>query len=202
MDGTFMKRIRIWLAVGLSVIALINAKAQSTAATNAPATGQLAELARLAATAYGEDELPARLCNLLWPNSGNHKYPVRKFSMPSGHDQRLFCLRTNNQDIIIVHTIETKPDENTKRRKEFYYRTTAKGDLVLAVSVSFEFEIDELDNETIRKLTSETYGDVSGDGKKPLPITADMLAKFEAEKKYWLGLEKKIRKLGRGKKED
>ncbi|HZQ48193.1 MAG TPA: hypothetical protein VFC07_14350 [Verrucomicrobiae bacterium] len=199
-----MKRIRKLLAAGLSLMVLItqanHAAAQSANPTNAPATGPLAGLAQLAMSARGEDQLPAKLCSLLWPNSGNHKYAVRKYSMPTGREQRFFCLRTNNQDIVIVHAVETKPDEQTKKRKEWYYRTTAKGELILALSVLFEFEIDDQDNDILKKLTYQTYGEVSGDGKKPLAITDEVRAKFEVEKKYWLGLEKKIRKLAKAQK--
>jgi len=204
--GKKMKRILNFLAAGLSLMAIFaqvnNASAQSASATNVPVTGQLAGLAQLARNAGAEDELPARLCGVLWPNSGKHNYTVKKFSMPTKQEERLFCVRTNNQDIVLVNAVETKPNEDTKKRKEIYYRTTVKGDLVLAVSVNFDFTIDDVDNELLKKVTFTTYGDVSGDGSKPLAITADVRAKFEAEKKYWLGLEKKLGKKGRNKKAD
>lgn len=179
-----------------------SAGATNAVATKAPATGPLAGLAQLAMKTQDENELPTKLCGLLWPNSGNHKYAIRKFSMPTGGEERLFCLRTDNQDILLTHRVETKPDESTKKRREIYYRTTAKGELVLAVVVRFEFTIDDVDNEILKKATYETYGEVSGDGKKPLAITADLLARFEAEKKYWLGLHKKLGKMVRDGKFD
>ncbi len=179
-----------------------SASTTNTVATNAPVTGQLGGLAQLAMKTHDEDKLPAKLCGWLWPNSGNHKYAVKKFSMPTRDEERLFCLRTDNQDVVLMHRVETKPDENTKKRKEIYYRTTARGDLVLALVVRFEFNIDDVDNEILKKVTYETYGEVSGDGKKPLAITADLRTQFEAEKKYWLGMQKKLGKKGRAAKAD
>jgi hypothetical protein len=211
IGGKKMKIIRNFLTVGLSMIAFLallnDAAAQSASATNAvvtnaPVTGPLAGLVQLAIKNHTEDELPAKLCGLLWPNSGNHKYFVKKFALPIEHEQRIFCLRTDNQDIVLVHTYETKPDEQSKKRKEYYYRTTAKGDLALAVIARFEFTIDDVDNELLKKVTYETYGEVSGDGKKPLAITDDIRADFEAEKKLWLKSQKKLGKKARALKTD
>lgn len=201
-----MKRLQIFLTVGLGLVAILvranDAAPQLAGTTNLPPTGQLAGLAQLAMKTEAEDELPAKLCGLLWPSSGNHKYSVKKFSMPTHEAERIFCVRTNNQDIVLVDAMETKPNEDTKKRKEIYYRTTAKGDLVLALIVRFEFNIDDVDNELLKKVTYETYGEVSGDGKKPLAITDDLRAKFEAEKKFWLGLQKKLGKKRRTRKDD
>ncbi|HEY3915000.1 MAG TPA: hypothetical protein VGN61_10985 [Verrucomicrobiae bacterium] len=206
-----MKRIRNFLAAGLGLMAILaqvndaaaqTASATNAVATNAPLTGQLAGLAQMAMKIHAEEGLPTKLCGLLWPNSGNHKYSIKKFSMPTRDEERLFCLRTDNQDVVLTHRVETKPDEDTKKRKEVYYRTTAKGDLVLAVVVRFEFNIDDVDNEILKKVTYETFGAVSGDGKKPLAIDDNIRANFEAEKKYWLKSQKKLGKMVRAGKAD
>lgn len=206
-----MKRIRNFLAAGLGMIAILaqanvaaaqTASATNAVATNAPLTGQLARLAQLAVKVHDADELPAKLSSLLWPNSGSHKYSVKRFSMPAEDGERLFCVRTDNQDLVLTRRVETKPDENTKKRKEVYYRTTAKGDLVLVVIARFEFNIDDVDNEILKKVTYETFGEVSGDGKKPLAIDDDIRANFEAEKKIWLKSQKKLGKMVRAGKLD
>lgn len=171
-----------------------NGAAQSANGTNAPITGQLAGLTQLAMNVHTQDELPAKLCGMLWPKSGSHKYSIKKFSTTADGVQRLFCLRTDNQELVLIHRVETKPSEDTKNREEFYYRTTAKGDLVLALSAVFEFTIDDVDNELLKKVTYETYGEVSGDGKKPFAMTSTIKADFEVEKKYWLKTQKKLAK--------
>jgi hypothetical protein len=198
IGGKKMRQIRNLLAAGLGVIAILAqtnmASAQSANGTNAPVTGQLAGLTQLAMDIHAEDELPAKLCGMLWPKSGSHKFSIKKFTTSTGDGQRLFCLRIDNQDVVLLRRVETKPSEDTKNREEFYYRTTAKGDLVLALTAAFEFTIDDVDNEIFKKVTYETYGEVSGDGKKPFAMTATIKADFEAEKKYWLKMQKKLAK--------
>jgi hypothetical protein len=123
--------------------------------------------------------------------------------MPGKHadEERMFCLRRETQDIVLGRFTVDKPDSESKVREEFYYRTTVQGDLVLALTATFQFTIDDVDNELLKKVTWQTYGEVAGDGTKPLPITPDLKAEFEAEKKLWLAVEKKLSKQRRAKKE-
>lgn len=197
-----MKEIRTLLALWLGVMALlitgVNSPAQSTNnGTNTPAlTGQFAELAKLALKSDEGGALPAKLSGLLWPDAAKHSYKVQKLSMPDKSGERFFLLRTDNHDLVLVHRTENQPDENTKYRREFYYRATMGGELVLALSAKFRFEIDDVDNELLKDLKFQPYG---GGGTNSQPMTSDVQKKFETEKKYWLGVQKKIAKTLRRK---
>jgi hypothetical protein len=198
-----MKKIRtlaaLWLGVMALLIAGVNSPAQSAnTSTNTPAlTGQFAELARLALKSDEAGALPAKLSGLLWPDAAKHSYKVQKLSMPDKAGERFFLLRTDNHhDVVLVHRTENQPNETTKYRKDFYYRATMGGDLVLALSAKFRFEIDDVDNELLKDLTFQPYG---GGGTNSQPMTSDVQKKFETEKKYWLGVQKKLAKTLRRK---
>ena len=183
----------------LTVFVTFSVRAQPPAvATNAPVAGPLAGLVRLAMKLGIEDDLPARLSGLLWPGPGaSQKCAVKKISLAAKGGGRFFILRTDNQNIVLLHFTETKPDNDSRIRREFYYCTTSQGDLALALSATFQFAKDDVDNELLKKVTWQTYGTAAGDGSKPLPITADIRTQFEAEKKIWLGQENQLKKLER-----
>ncbi len=195
-----MKRKLKLVAAGLSLLAILiatsRAQSQPANTTNAPApTGQFAELARLAMKSEEGGTLPVKLSGLLWPDAAKHAYKIKKISMPgkNEHEERFFFFRADSQDVVLVHRTETKK-EDTEYRKEFYYRATINGDLALVLSATFHFEIDDVDNELLKDMSFETYGEKSGESHKPLPITKELRDKFEIEKKYWLGIQKKLAK--------
>jgi hypothetical protein len=207
MAKTKIKELRSFLAVGFSTLSLLiattGAQAQSTnktdkseSETNAPFIGPFAGLAKLAIVSDDDRKLPAKLTSILWPDAAKLKYKVKKLSMPvSEREERLFCLRTDSRDVVMMHRTDTQPDENTKYRRENYYLAGTNGDLVLALSVKFRFEIDDVDNELLRDVKLQTYGGTAVvEGQKPEPITKDIKSRYEAEKKYWLGMQKKLAK--------
>ena len=79
-------------------------------------------------------------------------------------------------------------------RREYYYRANAKGGLALALTATFQFTITDVDDDVLKNVTSQTYGETAGDGTQPLAITPEIKAKFETEKKFWLKLEKSLKK--------
>lgn len=200
-----MKALRVFLTVGLGTLALFiaasGAQAQSTnktdkseSETNAPFIGPFAGLDKLAMVSEDDKKLPVKLASVLWPEPAKLKYKVKKLSMPvSEREERMFGLRTDNRDVVMMHRTDTQPDENTKYRREYYYLAGTNGDLRLALSVKFRFEIDDVENELLRDVNLQIYGGATVvDGQKPEPITKDIQSKFEAEKKYWLKMQKKV----------
>lgn len=207
MAKTKTKELRQFLVVGFSALVLLlgatGTPAQSTnktdkgeSETNAPFVGPFAGLAKLAMAADDDRKLPTKLTSILWPNAAKLKYKVKKLSMPvSEHEERLFCLRTDNRDVVMMHRTDTQPDENTKYRREYYYLAGSNGDLMLALTVKFRFEIDDVDNDILKDVNLQTYGGTTVvDGQKPESITKDIRSKYEAEKKYWLSTQKKVAK--------
>jgi len=98
---------------------------------------------------------------------------------------------------VLMRRTETKPQDEAKTRTDFYYRTDPNGELALALKATFHFTLDELDEEHLKRVTWETFGAVSGDASPPLPITPEITAQFQAEKKYWLAQQKKLQKMKR-----
>jgi hypothetical protein len=196
-----MKKILlVYIAVfSATLFANFTSRAQDT---NFPA-GKLAGVAHSISIVGLDDDLPAKLCVLLWPEGGQKqkKLEIKKMSSPAKDEGRVFILRPDNHSIVLMHYTESKNADDTKSRKETYYRTTSQGDLTLALTANFQFTLDELEGEHLKKVTWQTYGQTSGDGSKPRPIDSDMQGKFEAEKKFWLGMEKKLKKMEKKKPE-
>jgi hypothetical protein len=171
---------------------------QTAADTNATVKGPLTGLEEATMKVGFQDKMPAKLCGLLWPASGTNqqRYEVKKVAV-QGKDEtekRILITRMDNHDIILAHFTETKPGEDSKIRRERYYRTNAKGDLVLALKATFQFTITDVDNDVLKNVTCETYGEMAGDGSAPLPITPEIKAQFMAERKFWLKAQKSLKK--------
>ena len=163
------------------------------------ATGPLAGLEQATTKVGFDDQMPAKLSGLLWPaaDTGNKKCAVKKISVEgtSEDDKRMLIVRMDNGDIVFAHTTVSKPKADAKLRREYYYRANAKGGLELALTATFQFEITDVDDDVLKNVTSETYGGTAGYGGKPLAITSEVKAKFEAEKKFWLKQEKSLKKM-------
>jgi hypothetical protein len=185
----------VWAAMFATPVASFGQEA--SVHTNAIPTGPLARLDWLATKRGIEDELPANLAGLLWPDKGNGKQKcgVKKILIPGKHEGegRVLFVRTDNHDLVLMQHSESV-DGDSKTRQEMYYRTTNEGNLVLALSATLQSAKDEADNDVLKKVNLQTYGRIAGDGTKLLPITPEITTKFAAEKKFWLEQEKKYRK--------
>jgi hypothetical protein len=198
-----MKLFICVLAVGFG-IAFLNdpdARAQGTDATNtanAFTNGPLGNLDEAAAKMGFKDTMPAKLCGLLWPGASAPKgtCKVKKVAV-EGKDEtekRIMIVRMDNHDLIFAHFTETAPHDNAKTRREYYFRPTPAGDLALALKVTFQFRISDTDTDLLEGMTYETYDDAGGKGEDALPVTPEIKAKFETEKKLWLAQEKQLKK--------
>jgi hypothetical protein len=179
-------------------LAVPGAFGQAAGGINTAPTGPLAGLEESTMKLGFKDKIPAKLCGMLWPTAGTNqqKFAVKKVAV-QGKDEtekRILIVRLDNYDIIIAHFTETKPTEDSKIRRESYYRTTAKGDLVLALKATFQFSISDVDNDVLKDVTFDTYGETAGDGETPLPMTPDIKAQFMAERKFWLKTQKSLKK--------
>jgi hypothetical protein len=192
------------LVLAIALAGVCNLFAQTNTDTNAMVFGPLGGLEKSATKLGVEQNLPAKLSALLWQDfaKGEKKCAVKKMTLPGKHDgdARIFCVRKDNQDIVLMQRVESKPDTRSILRREFYYRTTAQGDLLLALTATFQFGIDDVDNEILKSATWDTYGDTAIAGAKARPFTADIKAEFDEEKKFWLAQEKKLKKQERSQK--
>jgi hypothetical protein len=181
---------------------LPRAAAQSAATEFSPITDTLSGLADAVAKVGLADDLPGRLTMLLWPAPGGaqKKCAIKKVALEgtTEGDKRMLILRLDNQDLVFAHFDESHPSATTKVRHEFYYRTTTEGNLTLALTATFQYEISDVEAEILKKVTWTTFGSQAGDGGKPVPMTADIRAQFESEKKLWWSQEKRIKKIERG----
>jgi hypothetical protein len=179
------------LVLCLGLIAIPGARVQA-------GTGPLAGLQEATTKVGFDDQMPAKLSGLLWPTPGiaPKKCAVMKVGVEgtSEDDKRILIERVDNGDIVFAHIITSKPEADTKMRREYYYRANAKGGLALALTATFQFTITDVDDDVLKNVTSQTYGETAGDGTQPLAITPEIKAKFETEKKFWLKLEKSLKK--------
>jgi hypothetical protein len=161
-------------------------------------TGPLAGLQEATTKVGFDDEMPPKLSGLLWPTPGvvPKKCAVRKVGVEgkSEDDKRMLIARVDNGDIVFAHIITSKPEAGTKVRREYYYRANAGGNLALALTATFQFTISDVDNDVLKNVTSQTYGETTGDGTQPLAITPEITARFETEKKFWLKQQKDLKK--------
>jgi hypothetical protein len=179
------------------VLAIPAARGQ-TATTNVVVTGPLAGLEQATTKLGFDDRMPAKLCGLVWPASGIvlTNCAIRKVAVEgkSEDDKRMLLVRMDTHDLVFAHTIVSKPEEDVKMRREYYYRPDAQGDLALALKATFRFTITDVGNEVLQNVTWETYGQRTGDGTQPLAITPEVQAQFKTEKKFWLKQEKSLKK--------
>ncbi len=171
---------------------------QAATNTNVVVTGPLAGLEQATVKLGFDDQMPAKLCGLLWPAPGTvqKKCAVRKVEVDgkTEDDKRILIARLDNGDVVLAHTTVIKPHEDSKIRHEYYYRANAKGDLALALEATFLFTITDVDNDVLKRVTWDTYGAAAGDGGPALAITPEVKAQFEAEKKFWFKQEKSLKK--------
>jgi hypothetical protein len=197
------QHFRTVLTMALCIGAFIapRARGQAVTGTNTSFTGPLAGLGKAAAKAGFDDKIPAKLCRLLWPASGavTTNCAVRKVAMEgdSEDEKRMILVRMDTHDIVFAHTIVTKPKEDLKMRREYYYRVNARGDLALALKATFRFNISDVDNDVLQSVSWETYGEKAGDDGETLAITPEVTAQFKVEKKFWLKQEKAMNKMER-----
>ena len=64
----------------------------------------------------------------------------------------------------------------------------------MVLQATFQFTISDTDTDILKKVTWQTFGAVSGGGEPAQPISSDILSEFKAEKKFWLGQAKALRK--------
>ena len=191
-------RTVLTMALCIGVFIAPGARGQAATGTNAAFTGPLAGLGEATAKVGSDDKIPAKLCGLLWPAPGTVQTncAVRKVAVEgaSEDEKRMIFVRMDTHDIVFAHTMVTKPKEDSKMRREYYYRVNAKGDLALALKVTFRFTINDVDNDVLQKVTLETYAEKAGDDGKTLAISSEVEAQFKTEKKFWLKAEKGLKK--------
>jgi len=145
-----------------------------------------------------DDKMPVKLCGLLWPAPGTvqKKCAVRKVEVEgkTEDEKKILIVRLDTHDVVFAHTVVSQTKTDSKMRREYYYRANAKGDLALALKVTFHFTITDVDNEVLQNVTWQTFGEATGDGTQPLAITPEVEAQFKTEKKFWLKAEKSLKK--------
>ena len=167
--------------------------------TNDPSAGPLGDLSQLIIKGGTGDELPAHLAGLLWPEAGKRqqKLAVQKSVVPGKKEGegRVFFVRPDNHEIVLMKHAETVSDDGeSKTREETYYRTSPDGNLALVLTARLRFTKDLADNDILKDVNLQTYGQITADASKPLPITPEIRSEFETEKKFWLKQEKKLKK--------
>ena len=164
------------------------------------ATGPFAGLAGATAKVGSEDKIPAKLCALLWPALGTNQQNciVKKVSIAGKdpHEMKYLILRPDNHDVVMARVTASEPKDDMKSREERYYLTTAQGDLALALEVTFVFKVNDVDSDVLKNVTLQAYGQTPG-ARDTLPVTPEVKANFETEKKFWLGQEKQLKKQAR-----
>jgi hypothetical protein len=196
MKWPFHKVLTMALCIGVSIAS--RAQGQAVAGTNAVFTGPLAGLEEATAKVGFKDKIPAKLCALLWPAPGTVQTncAVRKVAVEgkTEDEKRMIIERMDTHDLVFAHTIVSTPKEDSKIRHEYYYLVNAQGDLALALKVTFQFTITDVDNDVLQKVTLVAYGEKASDDGKTLAITPDVAAQFKTEKKFWLKAEKSLKK--------
>lgn len=193
-----MKSFVCKLAIGVfvAILTACDVRAEGTAGTNIVITGPMADLNQAAAAIGFKDKMPARLCSFLWPDyATTNKCLIKKIQMAGKeqNEQKMLIVRMDNRDLIFASIMETKTDYDSKIRREYYYRVTPGGDLALALKVTFQFRVTDTDTDILSNMSLQTYSDAVGSGGTK-PITPEVKAHFEAEKKLWLSQKKKLKK--------
>lgn len=191
-----MKSFVCKLATSLCIVMATAAHGKGTDSTNVTVTGPLAVLNEAAVKIGFKDKLPPRLCNLLWPDyTSTNRCLVKKVSMPgkNEHESKMIMLRMDNQDLVFVRFTEIKTRVDAKVRQEYYYRTTPKGDLAMALQVTFLFKVTDTETDLLKDVTAQTFGGPAGNVNAQ-PITKEIKAQFEAEKDSWLSQKRELKK--------
>lgn len=172
------------------------AHGNGTSPANVTVKGPLATLNDVTTKVGSKDNMPTKLCGLLWPDyAGTNRCPVKKISMPGkdDHERKVLIVRLDNRDLVFARFTELKPHEDSKVRQEYYFRTTPKGDLAMVLQVTFLFRITDTETDILKDVRAQTFGGPAGNANAQ-PITKDMQAQFDAEKKSWLGQQKALKK--------
>jgi hypothetical protein len=196
MDGMKSFVCRLATGVGIVLMATSGARGDGTSSAGIVVKGPLAGLNQAAAKVGFKDTMPARLCGLLWPDyATTNRCEIKKVSMVGTDDgeKQVMIVRMDNRDLIFARFTETKPHDDSKIRHEYYFRATSAGHLALALQVTFQFRITDTDTDIIKDMTLQTYSDLPGDPRAQ-PVTPEIKAQFEAEKKLWLSQQKKLKK--------
>jgi hypothetical protein len=192
-----MKSLVCKLATGVCIVmATAAVHGSGTNSANVKVTGPLAGLNESANKIGFKDKLPPRLCNLLWPDyTSTNRCLVKKVSMPGKdeHESKMIMVRMDNRDLVFVRFTEVKTREDAKVRQEYYYRTTPKGDLAMALQVTFLFKVTDTETDLLKDVTAQTFGGPAGNTNAQ-PITKDIKTQFEAEKNSWLSQQKELKK--------
>jgi hypothetical protein len=193
-----MKSFVCKLATGLGIVlmATCGARGEETEA-NIVVKGPLAGLNQAASTMGLKDMMPAKLCTLLWPGyAATNRCEIRKLTLP-GKDEKerkVLIMRVDNRDLVFARFVEIRPNDDSKIRREYYFRVTQKGDLALALEATFQFRISDTDTDLLNYMTLQAYGDKADAAANIAPLTPEIKAQFEAEKKLWLGQQKNLKK--------
>jgi hypothetical protein len=197
MKRSFYSMLIVAWCVGFTAIP--GARGQAFVDPNAPLAGPLAGVAEATAKVGFKDKIPAKLCALLWPALGTNQDNciVRKVAIAGKepHELKYLIVRLDNRDVVMARVTASEPKDDMKLREERYYLTTAQGDLALALEVTFEFKVNDVDSDVLKNVTWQAYGQTPGG--ETLPVTPEVKEQFETEKKFWLKQEKSLKKQAR-----